>query len=138
MFYVIVVIGSTFVTFVPVTPNISDPLEGAVNETEDTVITCTASGVPPPTIQFMRDETVLDRTGDESTIGSTLAERVQLQPATSPVLNSDGTFMVSRSLTIFNLEDGDSGNFTCSAVSNVTEVTIPSVQVTFELLVQGM
>ena len=109
-----------------------------VNETEDTVITCTASGVPPPTIQFMRGGTVLDRTGDESTIGSTLAEKVQLQAATSPVPNSDGTFMVSRSLTIFNLEDGDSGNFTCSAVSNVTEVTIPSVQVTFELLVQGM
>ena len=109
-----------------------------VDETEDTVITCTASGVPPPIIQFMRGGTVLDRTGDESTIGSTLAERVQLQLATSPVLNSDGTFMVSRSLTIFNLEDGDSGNFTCSVVNDVTEVTIPSVQVTFELLVQGM
>ena len=109
-----------------------------VNETEDTVITCTASGVPPPTIQFMRGGTVLDRTGNESTIGSTLAERVQLQLATSPVPNSDGTFMVSRSLTIFNLEDGDSGNFTCSIVSDVTEVTIPSDQVTFELLVQGM
>ena len=109
-----------------------------VNETEDTVITCTASGVPPPTIQFMRGGTVLDRTGDESTIGSTLAERVQLQLATSPVLNSDGMFMVSRSLTIFNLEDRDSDNFNCSAVSDVTEVTIPSDQVTFELLVQGM
>ena len=67
-----------------------------------------------------------------------LASRVQLGDESSSVLMDDGTFMVSRMLTIFNVAEDDAGNFTCEASSTIPELVLsPSDSRVFELVVQS-
>ena len=69
-----------------------------------------------------------------------LASRVQLgneSPSVS-VFMDDGTFMVSRLLTIFNVVEEDAGNFICEASSMIPELALsPSDTSVFELVVQS-
>ena len=65
-----------------------------------------------------------------------LASRVQLGDESSSVFVDDGTFMVSRMLTIFNVADEDAGNFVCEASSMIPELALPpSDSSVFELVV---
>ena len=65
-----------------------------------------------------------------------LASRVQLGEESLSVFMNDGTYMVSRMLTIFNAAEDDAGNFTCEASSTIPELSLsPSDSRMFELVV---
>ena len=109
-----------------------------VNRTDDIRIQCSARGIPPPFIRFLRRGVELNRTGGESGVGMDLASRVQLGGESSSVFVDDGTFMVSRMLTIFNVAEEDGGNFTCEAASTIPELGLSlSDSSVFELIVQS-
>ena len=109
-----------------------------VNRSDDISIPCSARGIPPPSIRFLRRGVELNRTGGESGVGVDLASRVQLGDESSPVLMDDGTFMVSRMLTINNVAEDDAGDFTCEASSTIPELGLsPSDSSVFELVVQS-
>ena len=116
-----------------VVPNITFPLDGlvyTVNETDPVTFTCSATGIPPPpNITWIRNGVVLDGNVDS---------RISLgNPSDSvPVPTPGGNISsVSRSLTISNTRDNDSGTYTCVA-ANENTVT-PNVTQNFELVVQG-
>ena len=107
-----------------------------VNRSDDITISCSARGIPPPSIVFLRGGVELNRTGGKSGVGVDLASRVQLGDESSSVLMDDGTFMVSQMLTIFNVAEEDAGNFTCEASSTIPELVLsPSDSSVFELVV---
>ena len=124
-----------------VAPVIVTPMDGEmfrVNRSDDITIPCSARGIPPPSIRFLRRGVELNRTGGESGVGVDLASRVQLGDESSSVLMGDGTFMVSRMLTINNVAEDDAGDFTCEASSTIPEVGLsPSDSSVFELVVQS-
>ena len=107
-----------------------------VNRTDDITIPCSAHGIPPPSIRFLRSEVELNRTGGESGVRVDLASRVQLGDESSSALVDDGAFMVSRMLTIFNVAEEDAGDFTCEASSMILELALSlSDSNVFELVV---
>jgi len=97
--------------------------------------TCTATGVPAPSLSFLRGSEALTRTGREDTIGETLTDRVQLGEEDIQSL-PDGLSVVTRNLTLFSAEDRDSGNFTCMASADILGKTA-TVMVSFQLTVLG-
>ena len=107
-----------------------------VNRTDDITIPCSARGIPPPSIRFLRRGMELNRTGGESGVGMDLASRVQLGDESSSAFVDDGAFMVSRMLTIFNVAEEDAGNFNCVASSMIPELALSlSDSNVFELVV---
>ena len=97
-----------------------------VNETCQVNFTCSATGIPPPEITWMRNGVPFSNT------------RVTLSNPTMPELyptDSGNIFLVSRNLTLANTMDADSGTYTCVA-SNGNAVT-PSDTQDFELFVNG-
>ena len=118
------------------------PVDGGmvrVNRSDDSPITCSAHGIPPPSIRFLQRGVELNRTGGESGVGMDFASRIQLGEESSSVFMDDGTFMVIRMLTIFNIVEEDAGNFTCEAASTIPELGLSlSDNSVFELVVQGM
>ena len=109
-----------------------------VNRSDDISIQCSARGIPPPSIRFLRGGVELNRTGGDSGVGVDLASRVQLGDESSSVFVDDGTFMVSWMLTIFNVAEEDGGDFTCEASSMIPELSLsPNDSSVFELVVQS-
>ena len=110
-------------------PNITFPVDSTVyvvNETDPVTFTCSATGIPPPEINWMRNGMPISNA------------RVTLSNPTMPELYpTDGgnIFLVSRNLTLANTMDADSGTYTCVA-SNGNAVT-PSDTQDFELFVNG-
>ena len=122
-----------------VAPTIVTPVDGEmfrVNRSDDITISCSARGIPPPSIRLLRRGVELNRTGGESGVGTDLTSRVQLGEELSSVFMNDGTFMVSRMLTIFNVAEEDAGDFTCEAASTIPELFLSDSSV-FELIVQS-
>ena len=119
------------------------PVDGElfrVNRTDDISFICSARGIPPPSIRFLRGGVELNRIGGESGAGvdGDLASRVQLTNESSSVYMDDGTFMVSRMLTIFDVMEEDGGTFTCEASSTIPELGISLTnRSVFELAVQS-
>ena len=117
------------------------PVDGDViyvNRTEDTSIICSARGIPPPSIRFLQGDQELNRTGGESGAGLDLASRVQLGNDLSSLFMGDGTFIVSRMLTIFNVAEEDTGNFSCEAFSTILELSLSlNDSSVFQLIVQS-
>ena len=110
-----------------------------VNRSDNNTITCSARGIPPPSIRFLRRGVELNRTGGESGIGMDLASRVLLGVESSSMFMDDGTFMVSQMLTIFNVAEEDAGDFTCEASTTIPELALSlSDSSVFELVVQSM
>ena len=124
-----------------VAPVIMTPVNGEVfrvDRSDDITIPCSARGIPPPSIRFLRGGVELNRTGGGSGVGTDLASRVQLGDESSSVFMDDGVFMVSRMLTIFSVAEEDAGNFTCEASSMIPELAFsPSDSRVFELVVQS-
>ena len=130
-----------FFLYPSVAPTIVTPVDGEmfrVNRSDDITIPCSAHGIPPPSIRFLRGGVELNRPGGESGVGTDLVSRVQLGDESSSVFMNDGTFMVSRMLTIFNVAEEDPGNFTCEASSTLSELDLSlSDNSVFELIVQS-
>ena len=124
-----------------VAPVVVIPVDGElfrVNRSEDISFTCSARGIPPPSIRFLRGGVELNRTGGESGAGGDLASRVQLADESSSVYMDDGTFMVSRMLTIYDVIVEDAGMFTCEASSTIPELSLSLTnRSVFELAVQS-
>ena len=83
----------------------------------------------------MRDDVILDREGNISTSGN-LSERVNLRQQMDPLLNSDGLYMVTRTLEILYPVGEDTGSYTCTASVEVLNQTL-SDSVMFDVIVQS-
>ena len=121
------------------TPTISTPTDSqqfTVNEQADITFTCIASGSPAPTISFIYDGQNLIRTdGRPISLGEPIADRVMLWNESSSLNVSTGLYVVTRTLTLFNSVEGDTGNFLCSASANIPGTGVKSANVSFSLLV---
>ena len=113
-------------------PNVTFPLDGqvyTVNETDPVTFNCSATGIPPPEISWMRNGVVQNESVDS---------RISLgNPSDLETISTAGgnIFSVSRSLTISSTRDNDSDTYTCVA-SNGNAVT-PNVTQNFGLFVNG-
>ena len=101
-----------------------------VNETDPTILVCSATGIPPPEITWMRNGVLLDDNVDPRFSLSNPSD-----PEAFPT-NGGNIYSVYHSLTINNTRDNDYDTYTCVA-SNGNART-PSVTQDFELVVQGM
>jgi len=100
-----------------------------VNETDPVIFMCSATGIPPPEITWIRNGVLLDENVDP---------HISLSNPSDPEVFSTtrgDIYSVSRNLTINNTRDNDSDTYTCVA-SNRNAVT-PNVTQDFELVVQG-
>ena len=98
-----------------------------VNVTDPVTFVCTATGIPPPTIQWFRDGVLLS-----SRVVLIMSEPSQtLVPAT---MGTGMIYQVERTLT-FNTTDSDTDTYTCEA-SNINMVQ-PTAAQNFTLFVQG-
>ena len=104
-----------------------------VNETFAVTFLCNATGIPPPTIQWYRDQTLLSGTIGSDFSGTELNSRVVVDdPNVQSSLGEVST--VSRSLTVMNAMDGDTGTYRCEATNEAMNGTDMEE---FELFVQG-
>ena len=100
-----------------------------VNETFPVTFTCTATGIPPPSIQWLRGDFLLD-----PNINDTLNSRFQLSNST--VNMTEGLeSVVMRMLTINSAMDSDNGTYICRANNSAID---GEDEENFELYVQGI
>ena len=87
-----------------------------VNQTDPVTLVCSATGIPPPEITWMRNGLLLDENVDPRIILG--------NPSDAEVFPTSGgnIYFVSRNLTINNTRDSDSDTYTCVA-SNGNAVT---------------
>ena len=123
-------------------PQIDFPDEGfiySVNETDDIMFFCNATGLPAPTVWFTRNGATL-MIGDgmgRIDVDNAFMEGSSMDEQDSIQLDS-GTFLVSINVTIANTIDGDSGNYSCEASSTVALLnTTLRDSHTFQLIVQS-
>ena len=115
-----------FLTVIPeiIFPNYSST-GYIVNVTDPVTFVCTATGIPPPTIQWFRDSVLLSS-------GVMLSEPSQtMVPAP---MGTGMIYQVERTLT-FNTTASDTDTYTCEA-SNIN-VEQPTTTQNFTLFVQG-
>ena len=98
-------------------------------------VTCNATGVPPPTITFMRGDVLLDGMGN-STGSNDINARVNLQDQTQPVLNDERVYVVYRTLEIVSPIMSDNGLYSCQASFEVLNQTLNS-SILFDIFVQS-
>ena len=124
-----------------VRPSITAPIDNeifTVNMTNDTTITCTAFARPAPIIEFFYNGMILNRADDEIGIGNEIPMRVQVGETSNPVLIDNGSYEVSRDITLFNARDEPLTGFECRAMNNIMELNLmPNNTVAFEILVHG-
>ena len=111
----------------------SAPVGGyVVNETFAVTFMCNATGLLPPTIQWYRDQTLLSGTMSSDFSGTDPNSRVVVdEPTIESSLGEVST--VSRSLTVMNAMDGDTGTYRCEATNEAMNGTDME---NFELFVQ--
>ena len=101
-------------------------------------LTCEATGVPAPTITFMRNGVLLDGMGNISFTDGNLTDRVNLRQQTQPTLNSNGSYSVTRTLEMLYPIGQDTGNYTCIATVSIAELNQTlSDEDTFNVIVQS-
>ena len=122
-------------------PDISMPTDSqqfTTNEQTNITFTCRASGFPAPSLSFQRGSDPLTRTDGESGIGDTTADRVQVgEEVVSPMVDADGVYTVTRTLTLFAAQDQDTGSFSCSASTTIPGIGVETDMVSFDLTVLG-
>ena len=101
-----------------------------VNETDTVTFECSATGIPPPTITWLRNGKELnDTTNSRVTVGdSTEMDFTR---------DNDGetVSVVTHTLNLVNTTDGDSGMYSCMATNDADPGTDTEE---FELIVQGL
>ena len=114
-------------------PNITFPDDDDftyyVNESNPVTFECSATGIPAPYITWLRNGMTVDETSDP---------RVTLSNRTDPVRTpgiGGYIYSVSRTLTLDNTVDADSGTYTC--VADNGNMRMPNVTQDFELFVNG-
>ena len=126
--------------FLAASPTISMPTDAqqfTADEMTDVNFTCTASGSPAPSLSFQREGLELNNT-EQSQVGAPgdpLPQRVLLGEEVESGLNGDGLFVVSRTLTLADAEDGDTGSFTCTASTIIPGLGERSDTVSFNLTI---
>ena len=116
------------ITVVPVITFSAENGVYIVNETSTVTFTCIATGIPPPSIQWLRRDFLFDFNTNDS-----LSSRIQLA---DPINRTDGTVLVvMRTLTINSAIDSDNGTYTCQANNSAIN---GKDQDNFELYVQGI
>ena len=98
-----------------------------VNVTDPVTFVCTATGIPPPTIQWFRDGVLLSS-------GVVLSEPSQTLVPAPTGMSTGMIYQVERTLT-FNTTASDTDTYTCEAC-NINEVQ-PTATQNFTLFVQG-
>ena len=96
----------------------------SVNETVDISFSCTARGVPAPTINWSRDGVILS--GNEN--------RITISSPMESTDTSTGFIDVTSTLTVTNSMRSDVNNYTCVA-SNTVQGATQQDQRTFTLTV---
>ena len=114
-------------------PQLITPVENfvyTVNETNPVIFECSASGIPAPTISWLRINQTMSTlltNGTRSLISPPQVDNTYELPA------GRGTaFLVTSTLTIPATQDEDSGQYACQAVNDFGNETRE-----FELIVQG-
>ena len=116
-----------YIIFLAVIPEIIFPNESftgyVVSVTDPVTFECTATGIPPPTIQWFRD-------------GVLLSSRVMLsEPSQMMISTVTGIIYQVKRILTFNTTTNDTGTYTCEA-SNINVVQ-PTATQNFTLFVQG-
>ena len=100
-----------------------------VNETDTVTFECSATGIPPPTITWLRNGRELNDTTDS---------RVTIQDATEMNVNRDNdgdtVTMVVHTLNFINTTDSDSGTYICMSSNDANP---GSDMENFQLIVQS-
>ena len=100
-----------------------------VNETDTVTFECSATGIPPPTITWLRNGMELnDMTDSRVTVGDPMEMDF--------TRDNDGetVSIVTRTLNLMNTTDGDSGMYTCMATNDADP---GSDTMDFDLIVQS-
>ena len=122
-------VGLPCCIFLAVEPTFLFPLENfteTVNETDSVTFVCVVVGIPPPSISFYRNGTLLDQSIDHRITLTDNSEPQDSQTATGALSR------VSRNLTLDNTMDVDSGTYTC-----VASIAAANVTRNLDLVVQG-
>ena len=116
---------------VPPTVTTPNGIRVVTDEGTSLLVNCTATGIPPPNITW-QDPSGIELPNDNNNM------RIMLLNHTAPQLMAeDGyTFLyhVTRTLMINNVNDTDTGNYTCRADNSVVPVDSDAV----EVFVRGM
>ena len=81
---------------------------------------------------------LLNRTDGEMGIGEEIPTRVQIGTITASTMIGDGTYQVSRDITLFNVRDEPLTGFECRAMNIIPEPNqMLSDMVSFDIRVQG-
>ena len=117
------------ITVVPVITFSAENGVYIVNETFPVTFTCTATGIPPPSIEWLMGDFLLDPNTNDS-----LSGRFQLG---DPIVNiTEGAVsVVMHMLTINSAIDSDNGTYACKANNSAVG---GEDHENFELYVQGM
>ncbi len=123
-------------------PIVTSPMDSDVfttKERTDITFTCNAAGSPMPIISFFYDGTELTRDqGRPASMEDLLMNRVMLGSPLSLLNPTTDLYEVSRTLTLFNAVDGDSGAFVCSATAAIPGSGMRADSVMINLTIYGM
>ena len=116
------------ITVSTVPPVVTSVMNYTVNVTEMVIFECAATGIPAPSITWLRNGTELEESNSRITFN---------EPSQNALMSTEGELIsvqVTRTLTLQMTEDGDSGSYECSVSNNATPGEDSS---SFELVVQS-
>ena len=102
-------------------------MDYTVNVTETATFECVATGIPEPSITWLRNGTELDSSAPRVTVND---------PSDELTMDGEGgmIFEITRTLTLNMSEDEDSGSYECRASNDATP---GEDRESFELVVQS-